>query len=92
MDRDELDARIRQRRGPETPYRRGGYADEWSGDAGGYAPFEPEPEDALAVREEAASGHGAPRVDHVDDAFVAPGPGPTAPVADEVAAGTRRGR
>jgi hypothetical protein len=86
MDRDELDVRIRQRRGPETPYRRGGYADEWSGDAGGYAPFEPEPEDALAVREEAASGSAAPRVDHVDDAYVAPGPAPAWPAADEVAA------
>ncbi len=84
MDRDELDARIRQRRGPETPYRRGGYADEWSGDAGGYAPFEPEPEDALAVREEAAAA-GAPRPDHVDDARALPPPDAAWPAVDDSA-------
>jgi hypothetical protein len=71
MDRDELDARIRQRRGPETPYRRGGYADEWGGDPGGYGQFEPEPEDALAVRDDAMAPD-APRIDRVDDAYEPP--------------------
>ena len=88
MDRDELDARIRQRRGPETPYRRGGYADEWSGDTGGYGAFEPEPEDALAVREDATAPSG-PRIDHVDDSYEPPGPVapvvPAWPASDEVA-------
>lgn len=91
MDRDELDARIRQRRGPETPYRRGAYADEWSGDAEGYAPFEPEPEDALAVREEAGAAPGAPRVDHVDDAYVPPAPEANSPAADEAEAPVEAG-
>ncbi len=84
MDRDELDARIRQRRGPETPYRRGGYADQWSGDSGTYAPFEPEPEDALAVRDEAMTPE-SPRIDHVDDAYVPPGGGDVAPEGEDAA-------
>jgi hypothetical protein len=56
LDREELDERIRRRPG-ENAFRRGGSPD----DAGrpGYVPFEPEPEDALAVRaeEEAAARH-----------------------------------
>lgn len=68
MDRDELDARIRSRR-VDAPYRRGGYADEWGDAPGGYAPFEPEPEDALAQRGEAEPGAPA-HVDHLADAQV----------------------
>ena len=68
-------------RSEETPYRRGGYADEWSGDAGGYAPFEPEPEDALAVREEAASARGAAPRSCRRRHRRAPAPVSTAPVA-----------
>lgn len=67
MDRDELDARIRSRR-VDQPYRRGGYADEWGdgGAAGGYQPFEPEPEDTRARRGEAEPGQ--PRfVDNLSD-------------------------
>ena len=55
LDREELDERIRRRPG-ENAFRRGGSPD----DAGrpGYVPFEPEPEDALAVRgEEEAARH-----------------------------------
>lgn len=44
MNRDELQARIRQRRsGEDEPYRRG----VGSGVAGGYQRYEPEPEDAV---------------------------------------------
>ncbi len=70
LDRDELDSRIRGRR-VDTPYRRGGYADEPA--AGGYAPFEPEPEDALAQRGEPDGPR--PYVDNVrDEAPPAPPP------------------
>jgi hypothetical protein len=60
LDREELDERIRRRPG-ENAFRRGGSPDDLG--RPGYVPFEPEPEDALAVRgeEEAA----APR--HVDN-------------------------
>lgn len=59
LDRQELDERIRRRPG-ENAFRRGGSPD----DAGrpGYVPFEPEPEDALAVRGE---DEAAPR--HIDN-------------------------
>jgi hypothetical protein len=49
MDRSELEERLRARRPNEGPFRRGGV----QGDEGAWArPFEPEPEDALARREE----------------------------------------
>lgn len=53
LDRDELEERVRRRPG-ETAFRRGGGPDDTG--PRGYMPFEPEPEDALAVRgeEEAA--------------------------------------
>jgi hypothetical protein len=63
MDRDELQDRIRQRRAPGDPFRRGGFA----GDAqAGYERFEPDPGDAAAVRPEAGP-EGDPRVDYFDD-------------------------
>ena len=47
LDRQELEERVRRRPG-EAGFRRGGSADG----PGGYVPFEPEPEDALAARGE----------------------------------------
>jgi hypothetical protein len=43
MDRTELEDRLRNRRPGDAPFRRG--------QAAGYEPFQPEPEDALAVRD-----------------------------------------
>jgi hypothetical protein len=51
MDRQELDARIRQRRPGEGRVRRGTPIDGHEAPAAGYVPFEPAPEDAQAVRE-----------------------------------------
>ncbi len=48
MDRDELEDRVRRRPG-EGGFRRGQQIDETPASAG-YVPYEPEPEDALAVR------------------------------------------
>jgi hypothetical protein len=48
LDRDELEERVRRRPGEGGGFRRGGSADG----PGGYVPFEPEPEDALAARAE----------------------------------------
>jgi hypothetical protein len=52
MDRDELDQKIRRRRPGEGTLRRGTQLGR-DAEAGpvGYAPFAPEPEDAMAVRE-----------------------------------------
>lgn len=55
MDRDELEDRLRNRRPGDAPFRRGQEA--------GYVPFEPEPEDTLAVRDPEAEAE-QPRVDH----------------------------
>lgn len=88
MDRDELDARIRSRR-VETPYRRGGYADEWGDTPGGYAPFAPEPEDALAQRREAEPAAPA-HVDHMADQQVDAWVPPPAPPASEPPAAADR--
>jgi hypothetical protein len=64
MDRDELDARIRQRRPGEVVMRRGvPIADGRDTRQAGYVRFEPEPEDASAVREPDA----APPAPHVDN-------------------------
>jgi hypothetical protein len=64
MDRDELQDRIRQRRAPGDPYRRGGFA----GDApAGYERFEPDPQDAAAMRPEAGGAEGEPRFDYFED-------------------------
>ena len=66
MDRDELDTRIRGRR-VDPAYRRGAYADERGDpDAGGYAPFQPEPEDALAKRADPDAGP-AQHLDNIPD-------------------------
>jgi hypothetical protein len=64
MDRDELQDRIRQRRSPGDPYRRGGFV----GDAQpGYERFEPDPQDAAAVRPEGGAAEGGPRADYFED-------------------------
>jgi hypothetical protein len=61
LDREELEERVRQRRPTDPPFRRGVEA----GSEGGYQPFEPEPEDALAIRDPDETGLEAPRVDNV---------------------------
>lgn len=63
LDRDELQDRIRQRRAPGDPYRRGGFAGEA---APGYERFEPDPRDSAAVRPESGV-EGEPRYDYFDD-------------------------
>lgn len=70
MDREELEERVRRRPG-ENAFRRGSSADE-AGARPGYVPFQPEPEDALALRgaEEAAA--------HVDNLPEGPGAGSAA--------------
>lgn len=52
---------MRQRRPADSPFRRGVEA----GAQGGYEVFEPEPEDALAIRDPDETGLEPPRVDHV---------------------------
>ncbi|HET7583128.1 MAG TPA: hypothetical protein VFL75_10310 [Candidatus Limnocylindria bacterium] len=81
MDRQELDARIRQRRPGEGRLRRGTPPDDAAASASGYVPFEPAPEDARAMRE---STEPIGRVDNTapdfDRAPVVPPPPP--PVDD----------
>ncbi len=70
LDRDELEERLRGRRPGDSVYRRGVPVGD-----GGDAPFdrfEPEPEDALAVREAPASGTSVPRVDNLSASDEAP--------------------
>lgn len=78
MDREELEHRLRTRRPGDVPYRRGAPAGE-----PGFDRFEPEPEDALAVREERA--RPAHNVDNFTERPTAPIPpvAPVAPVADD---------
>jgi hypothetical protein len=68
MDRDELEERIRGRR-PGEGFRRGSAPDEAFPEegsrSGGYVPFQPEPEDALAARE--AAEQPTRRVDRFGD-------------------------
>jgi hypothetical protein len=72
MDRDELQERIRARRSGGDPYRRGGAADDEAG--GGYARYEPEPEDSRVAR---GRRPGDRRDDHFDErAGAARGRGP----------------
>ncbi len=73
MDRDELEDRVRRRPG-EGGFRRGQQVDETPASAG-YVPYEPEPEDALAVRPDG----GEP------DAYGPPS-SPTAEETDEIEA------
>jgi hypothetical protein len=70
MDRDELEERIRTRRPGEVTLRRGTQLedDERPARASGYMPFVPEPEDAMAVREEEAAPPAA-NVDHTSADF-----------------------
>jgi hypothetical protein len=65
LDRDELEGRLRGRRPTDSPYRRGSFVGD--PDAG-FDQFEPQPEDALAVRREPTAERPAPRQDHFDDA------------------------
>ncbi len=68
LDREELDERIRTRPPGDPAFRRGTAAEDAelhaAGGAIGYRPFEPEPEDRLAVREPDAP---TPRVDRMED-------------------------
>ncbi|MGH2456527.1 MAG: hypothetical protein ACRDHD_09765 [Candidatus Limnocylindria bacterium] len=89
MDRDELEDRIRSRR-PGEAFRRGGSAHD-GGDLappGGYVPFAPEPEDALALRD-AHADVDAPRVDRLAAASPPwpqePAPGPPAALPQSAA-------
>ena len=66
MDRQELDARIRQRRPGDARLRRGTPFDGSSAPAVGYLPFEPAPEDSQAVRQSAVS---STRVDNTPAGF-----------------------
>lgn len=78
LDRDELEERVRHRPG-DAGFRRGAAADGGAG----YVPFEPEPEDALAIREEA--GEPPPRVDNLaphTDPPRPPDPDLTRPIAE----------
>ena len=63
LDRDELQDRIRQRRSPGDVYRRGGFAGE---PPPGYERFEPDDQDAAAVRPEAGA-EGERRHDYFED-------------------------
>jgi hypothetical protein len=65
MDRHELEEKIRTRGPGDAPLRRGRPLedDERPAHAAGYVPFVPEPEDAMAVREEEAPTP-PPNVDH----------------------------
>jgi hypothetical protein len=96
MDRDELDERIRTRRPGEIGLRRGIPLedDQHRAQAGGsHVPFVPEPEDAMAAREEEPEAQ-PPNVDHTAPGFDArtsvplppaepPTPEPAAPASDE---------
>lgn len=62
MDREELEERIRGRRPGDSGFRRGSPVDDAPG-IGGYVPFQPEPEDALAAHEPELPGGGR----HVDN-------------------------
>lgn len=68
MDRDELQERIRARRSGGEPYRRGSSTDD---EVGGYARFEPEPEDSTIRRAKRGDG---PRRDHLDERAAVPPP------------------
>jgi hypothetical protein len=59
LDRDELQSRIRARRSGLPAYRRGE-----GGPAGRAEPYEPEPEDARALRPTDRGRQGAPLADH----------------------------
>jgi len=67
MDRQELDARIRQRRPGDNRLRRGTPFDGGDAPVPGYVPFEPDPDDALAVRE--AGQQDQPHVDNTAPDF-----------------------
>jgi len=69
LDRQELEERVRRRPG-EVGFRRGGSADV----SGGYVPFEPEPEDALAARGEEGEARR-----NLDKLPAEPEPGSAAP-------------
>ena len=80
MDRDELEERVRQRRPGDAAFRRGSELQA----AGGYEPFSPEPEDALAIREPDAGADESQRVDHAPpDVDQPPRQAPPPPAIDE---------
>ena len=67
MDRAELEERVRHRRPGDPAMRRG----RPPGDASpaGYVPFQPEPEDASAIRDDEESGQPVQHVDHTPPDF-----------------------
>jgi hypothetical protein len=96
MDRDELEERVRRRPG-EGGFRRGQQIDDAPASAG-YVPYQPEPEDALAVRPDGTEPgvYGQPPASAVDEtdeiepapawagaAAAEPPPAPAPPVDDE---------
>ncbi|MDH4334677.1 MAG: hypothetical protein OEW24_05370, partial [Chloroflexota bacterium] len=82
MDRDELDERLRQRGGGESPFRRGVNPDDAARGGGGppgYQPFLPEPEDEI-IRRAPGTGGSVPHVDHTGPGFdERPAPPPPPP-------------
>jgi hypothetical protein len=70
MDREELEERLRTRRPGDVALRRGGVG------RGQHEPFEPEPEDNLAVRPDEPSEAPVRRVDDTPEGFDEPIPAP----------------
>ena len=68
MDRAELEERVRHRRPGDPPTRRGRPLGEEVAPAA-YVPFQPEPEDVNAIRDEEESGQPAQHVDHTPPDF-----------------------
>jgi hypothetical protein len=66
MDRAELEERVRHRRPGDPAIRRGRQGDDAA--PAGYVPFQPEPEDASALREAEGEEH-APHVDNTPPGF-----------------------
>jgi hypothetical protein len=68
MDRAELEDRVRHRRPGDPGIRRGRSPGEEVAPAA-YVPFQPEPEDVKAIRDEEESGQPAQHVDHTPPDF-----------------------
>jgi hypothetical protein len=82
MDRSELEERVRHRRPGDPAMRRGrGAGDDLPA---GYVPFQPEPEDAKAIREEDPD-QPLQHVDNTPADFDTPPPEPPAPTYSEPA-------
>lgn len=75
MDRSELEERVRHRRPGDPAMRRGRPPGEEVSPAA-YVPFQPEPEDLNAVRDEDESGQPVQHIDNTPPDFDAPPPPP----------------